>query len=561
MSKIEKIRKITEARAKERAAKFQEAASEAASEIPQTRDDIRKAVEAKRQKLLKKFGEKPPSGGGSGKVDSKFIEECLNANELGDGILYAMLHEGKYIYNKSSKEWLRWAGHHWEIDVMDSALAAVENVCNEYLKEALNIVQKIASTSKSDEAEAKQRISQLEKTQKRIYKRVYSLRADARRNSCLKFAHSNSVKPLAIKGNELDQDPWLLPCANGVVDLKTGELRPGRPQDYMLKASPIKWKGINQLAPTWEQALFEIFDGDESIIKYLQRLLGYAVTGLTREHVFPILHGKGRNGKSTIVDAICHVLGPLAGPIPAEMLLDQGKVRSSAGPSPDIADLQGLRIAFASETDRGRRFSLSRVKWLVGGDMLVARLPHDKRPVRFRPTHTLFLLTNNLPSVNSGDFAFWQRVHCVPFKMAFVDRTPQKDNERRADKLLPEKLQAEASGILAWLVRGCIEWQERGLDPPEVIRKKTEEYRDDEDLLGQWIEECCHLDAEAETPAKELYESFRTWWEEQVSEKHIPSPKKFGQLMAERVERKKSDRIFYKGIRLLKTWEHGRKDT
>ena len=377
--KIERIRQAVEARAKERATKLEQ--------------------EAKVDKDKGSGGgsSKGPGGFGTDKVDSNLIEECLNANELGDGILYSVLNEGKYVYNKSSREWLRWTGHHWELDVMESSLAAVEDVCRAYLREAVNIVQKIAKASEGGDQDAKQQIAQLEKTQKWIYKRVYSLRADTRRNSCLKFAHSNPVKSLSIKGDELDQNPWLLACKNGVIDLRTGELRPGRPEDYLLKAAPTEWKGINGPAPTWEQALFEIFDGDESIIKYLQRLFGYAITGLTREHVFPILYGKGRNGKGTIVEAICHVLGPLAGSIQSEMLLDQGRVRSSAGPSPDVMALRGLRLAFASETDEGRRFSTARVKWLVGGDTLVGRLPHDKHEIRFRPTHTLFLLQTICP--------------------------------------------------------------------------------------------------------------------------------------------------------------------
>ncbi|MFC1799116.1 phage/plasmid primase, P4 family [Thermodesulfobacteriota bacterium] len=509
--------------------------------------NIQKMVEARRAESAKAIDPPEPEK----ELASTFIRECLDANELGDGLIYAQLHDGQLIYNKSAAEWLAWAGHHWDRDIMEKALASAEFVAGEYLKEARRLVDQIGSLNGTN----KDLVKSLESKQKQIYKRVFRIRTEAGRSNCLKFARTNPEHQLAAKGDEFDQNPFLLGCENGVIDLKNGELRPGRPDDFVLKASPVEWKGIDEPAPAWETALKEIFQDDQNLIEYVGRLFGYALTGMTTENILPIFWGQGRNGKTTIIETVSAVLGPLAAPIQSEMLLDQGRAKSSAGPSPDIMSLRGLRMAIAAETDQGRRFSTSKVKWLSGSDTLTGRYPHDKHPTEFNPTHTLFLLTNNKPAAPAHDFAFWERVHLVPFNLSFVERQPQAENERPADKNLKFKLTEEKFGILAWLVRGCLAWQEKGLNPPAIVREATQEYQRDEDLLADFIEECCYVDKKAEATAKNLYDRFSEWWEENIS-KRVPSQRKFGLLMtAKNFEKKKSPNFVYFGIGLISSFE------
>lgn len=489
---------------------------------------------------------------------SKFITDCLYANELGDGILFAHLHKGKFICNKSSGEWLRWDEHHWVLDVEDMARAGVEDVAQSYIREAFNLVGKIDWAIKG---EKKDLAAKYKERQKLIYKRVSRLRSNRGRSNTMDFGKTNPTNPLQVLGDVFDQQPWLLPCTSGVVNLRTGELRPGRQNDYLIKCAPTEWRGINAPAPVWEQFLSEIFFDDakeedaelthgQEMIGYIQRLFGYAITGLTIEHVLPIFWGRGRNGKGTLIESINSVLGPLSGPVPAEMLLAQPQNKSASAPSPEVMALRGQRIAFASETDENRAFSPSRIKWFSGGDTLTARAPHDRYQTTFRPTHLLILMTNNKPHTPADDFALWERIHLVPFSWAFVDRDPAAPNERRADKYLLEKLKQEASGILAWMVRGCIAWQEHGLMPPAAVRAATEEYRMDEDPLAGWMEECCHLAPDARANATYLYESFKTWWEDHVSKK-VPSHKTFGKWMKVRFHSEKHGVYMYYGIRLL----------
>ena len=297
-------------------------------------------------------------------------------------------------------------------------------------------------------------------------------------------------RSLGITGNEWDQHPWFLACPNGIVDLQTGKLRPGRQEDFVKTACPTPWRDFEARAPAWESFLADIFQADHELIDYVQRLLGYSITGLSTEHIFPILWGGGRNGKGTLLEALAHLLGPLAGPVKAEMLLEQGRTRSSAAPDSDIMGLRGRRLAWASETDEGRRLNAGRLKWFCGGDILCGCAPFGKREVQFKPTHTLFLLTNHKPKADPCDYALWARIHLIPFILSFVDE-PRQENERKRDPYLAERLHAEASGILAWLVRGCLAWQREGLKPPDMVRAATEEYREGEDDIARFISECC----------------------------------------------------------------------
>ena len=488
-------------------------------------------------------GKHPVSDEDNDPAPAQFVTECLYANELGDGMLYAALKKGQYVFNKSTDEWLRWAGHHWEIDEMGRAVADVEDVCRRYLDEAQRLVDEIAVSDK-------ERAAALTDRQKHIYKRVTRLRSQRGRANCLHFAATNPINALEVSGDDLDKQTMALSGTNGVIDLRTGDLRPGRPDDYILKASPVEYTGVDTPAPLWEKTLLEIFNGDQELVDFLGRIIGYAITGKCTLAKLPILWGKGRNGKGLIVETDSRVLGPLAGPIPTEMLLDQGRARSSSGPSPDIMALQGMLLVFGSESDEGRRFSPSKVKWLSGGDTLVGRAPHDKRQTSFEPKHTLIMLTNAKPHAPADDFAFWERVLLIPFTRSFVDREPAADDEVRADQDLPEKLKAEYPGILAWMVRGCLAWQQRGLDPPAVVREATAKYRREEDLMADFLEECCVQDKYAECKAAQLYGAFKTWWEENVSNKPL-SQKKFGKIMRKRFKREKHGTYIYYGVGLL----------
>lgn len=498
-------------------------------------------------------GRTPETGNG---VTPKLLRDCMSADELGDGILFATLHRDRYLHNSNAQEWLTWGGHAWARDVHQSVLGAAETVVDCLLDATVEVSKEIADASKGGDD---QKAGRLKAYRARLYERVQRLRTDKGRTTAVKMARTNPHQSLVVMEEEMNTNPWLLACKNGVIDLESGRFRDGVPADRISMAAPTEWRGLEEPATRWEQFLREVFDNDEELIAYLHRLFGMAIIGKVNEHIFPVLWGIGRNGKGTLVETFAHVLGPLAGSIQAEMLLSTKHPRSSAGPSPDIMGLKGLRLAFASETDEGQHFSPAKVKLFTGGDTLVGRHPHDKYDVRFRPSHTLILLTNHRPRVSPDDFAFWERLHLVPFKLSFVNRDPVADHERRADPQLDKLIKAEAPGILAWLVRGCLIYQRDGLNPPEAVTKATRVYQRGEDLLADFLELHCDLDKTYECQATAAYHRFNDWYKENIDEGEGGkgmSQKRFGYLFGRKFEKVKRQGgvYFYSGVRLKPVW-------
>jgi putative DNA primase/helicase len=511
-----------------------------------TVDDIRKQVEDRVAQEASSIvpTDEPP------KVTRKLIGDCLFSNALGDGILYSTIFRDQFVFRSNTQEWFEWTGHCWKRDTMYRSLAAVEQVAEHYLAEynrlGAELGEKVATGLELESPAA----GRLKRQQANLLKRVSQLRDDKRRTACLKFAHT-ICNPLAIKGEEFDNKPMLFPCANGVIDLERGRLNPGKPDDFLSLASPIEFTGIDTPAPLWEKSLLEIFNGNEPLVSYLQRLFGYAITGLVNEKVFPVLYGRtGWNGRSLIIETISHVMGELAGSIPSEMLLSQKFSKSSSGPSPDIMSLKGIRMAFASEIDEGQRFSASKIKWLTGKDEIVGRSPHDKYPTRFAPTHKLFLMTNTQPSAPPNDLAFWERLHLIPFMISFVKREPRESHERRAILDLDRQVIKESSGILSWLVRGCLLWQRDGLNPPVDVTEATESYRRNEDLLADFIDECVDRYPGTKEFSSALYARFVEWFHSNVG-KNEPTPAWLGKQLSQKFEKGKfNGLVVYFGLTL-----------
>jgi putative DNA primase/helicase len=230
------------------------------------------------------------------------------------------------------------------------------------------------------------------------------------------------------------------------------------------------------------------------------------------------------------------------------MLLAHKFTKHSGGPTSDIMYLRGKLLVWSSETEEGRHLSTSRLKWLTGGDTLTGRVTHGKRQVKFRPTHTLFLLTNHKPHAPANDFALWSRIILIPFTQAFIDE-PTRENEHKADPGLLDKLKGEASGILAWLVSGCLEYQKTGLKPSETVKKATEAYRKDEDLVNLFLNEKCEFAPHYRVKSGELYAAYRTW--AQTNGVEVLNLTRFGKDMKNRFDSVKDGHKYYLGVKLL----------
>ena len=449
-----------------------------------------------------------------------FVLDCLSREEEGDAHLYAHLFRDKCLYDHTEGSWYEWHGHFWERDAcMHALLLASGPLAAVYLEASAALSEHAAQEARKidptlhdeDTDQLRERYSKLKAQTVALIDRARALRRLYRAQAVLTYAQAL----LTITASEWDTNPWLLGTKEGVLDLRSGTLHPGQPRDHLRTVIPTIWHGLDEPAPRFEQFLREIFaDRPEAeradLVAFLQRALGYGITGHVSEHIFLMLYGEeGRNGKDTLMTILHHVLGAAAGAVSNDVIIATGKLTAPGAAKPHLCSLQGKRLAWASETDRGARFDVGQVKFLTGGGAIPARqlYGHD---YAFVPSHLLVLLTNHKPHADARDAAFWDRLCLVTFNLRFVDH-PVQPIERQRDTRLSRVLEAEASGILAWLVRGCLAWQQSGLQVPAAVRQAQQAYREEEDTLGQFLDECCAATPGACVKAGLLYERYKTW--------------------------------------------------
>lgn len=472
------------------------------------------------------------------------IWNCLQDNEKGDAKLFVNLFRDKYIYDHTEKQWYYWNDHYWRADIINQVTSSIESIIEIYKEEVRRQNWELSKCKKSgDDA----RIESTEKKIKAYQKRIESLNTLKRSEAVIRQAGMGK-NGLSTPGDTWDILPFLFCCKNGVIDLQTGEFFPGQ-QDQMLKtASPTKWEGVDEDCPAFNKFMLDIFNGDTEIVNYMQKLLGYCITGDQSNHIVPIFWGIGRNGKSTLLEVMKHVLGDFSGPIEAETLLHQRFGKTSGSASSDIMVLRGKRLVWASETDEGRSVSASKIKLLSGGDAITGRELYQSN-VTFPATHHAVLMTNHKPHAPADDYALWNRVRLIPFLVSFVNK-PTKEFEKQADPELPKKLKTEASGILAWLVKGYIRFQIEGFKTPRSIMVATNDYQKEEDSLGLFIDERTYQNAAAEIQASKLYSGYSTW---SLDNGIKPmSGTKFGREMKKKyIAVRYSNAVFYKGVDLI----------
>jgi putative DNA primase/helicase len=302
---------------------------------------------------------------------------------------------------------------------------------------------------------------------------------------------------IAITADQLDTDPWLLNVQNGTVDLRTGQLKPHNRNDLISKLAPVDFDPSAE-SPAWEAFQYQISGGDADLIRFKQRAYGYALTGDVSEQKLFVLHGDGANGKSTEANAVGGVMGDYFMQAPSDLLLQ----KYGGGASPEVAALKGARLVVSAETDEGRHMAESRVKSLTGGDRITARFLYQGH-FSFDPTHKLFLVTNHKPEVRGGDTGIWRRILLVPYDVQIP--------EDQQDKRLPEKLRAEAPGVLNWLIAGCLGWQRDGLGVPPAVEAATAEYRQSMDPLQGFFDDCVTFGSDQWEENGELWDCYLGW--------------------------------------------------
>jgi len=401
---------------------------------------------------------------------------AINLTDLGNGRRLVRLHGGDLRYCHKWGRWLVWDGQRWAIDETGAIQRRARDVVRTIYNEA--------ASAATDEV------------RKGIARWAMSSEARHRLVSMVEMARDEEGIP--VQPAELDRDPWLLNVANGTLDLRSGELQPHHRDDLLTKMLAVHFDPA-ATCPMWITFLREVLPNPD-LRAFLARAVGYSLTGITNEQCLFFAHGGGRNGKSTFIETLRLLLSDYAQKMPSESLMI-GR-RNPGGATPDVARLPGARLVVAAELEEGRRLAESLVKDLTGNDHMTARFLRQEY-FEFTPTFKLFLVGNHRPGIKGTDEAIWRRIHLIPFEV-----TIPKD---QVDRDLPHKLAQELPGILAWAVRGCLDWQQDGLQVPKLVEDATGQYRHDQDEIGRFLDECCVLGDNTTATKGALYDEYVRW--------------------------------------------------
>jgi putative DNA primase/helicase len=351
----------------------------------------------------------------------------------------------------------------------------------------------------------------------------HAIRSDAahKYNAMVDLARSEPNIP--VQADELDKDPMLLNVENGTIDLTTGKIMSHTRRNLITKLAPVEYDP-QAVCPFWLHSLNLYMDGDEDLIRFLQRAIGYSITGLIQDQVLLICYGSGANGKSAFLETILGMLGDYAKPSEPDLLIKRRHDNHPTG----IADLMGRRFVSTTEIGEGVRLNEPLVKRLTGSDTLTARFMRQDY-FDFEPTHKLWIGVNHKPIIRGTDTGIWRRIRLIPFNVNLEERLAA---DVRPISVVLSELRTEWPGILNWAIQGCLEWQRDGLGMPSPVADATKEYQADMDIVGRFIEECCILGDEYQASAKDLYQKYKFWCED--NGEYAISKKVFGGKLGEK---------------------------
>lgn len=452
-----------------------------------------------------------------GAKDPEYAEE--NLTDLGNARRFVTMHHERLraVLSKKHNPWFVWQGTHWEPDRTGESMRLAKQTVRTIHLEAERITDEDKRGAfqqhafKSEGAERIRAIVDLAKTEPEI----------------------------SIREDQLDRDSWLFNVQNGTLDLSTGRLLKHKKTDYITKLSPVEFQR-DAHAPRWMQFLDDIFAGDAALIGFIQRALGYTLTGDIREHCLFFCYGQGRNGKSTFLETIRELLADYS--LQADFATFQST--RNDGPRHDLARMRGARMVSAIEARGDRSFDETVLKQMTGGDTVTARNLYESS-FEFKPQFKLWLAANHLPLVREQTEAFWSRILMVPFTVIIPAHKRKKNLAKQLIKELP--------GILNWILEGCAEWRRHGLMAPDTVRKAISEYKEEYDVLSEFFKERCRLDFNEWTTRSALYQSFSDWWMETRGRNPL-SHTVFNRMLSERTDirpRKREGHRGWRGIGIL----------
>ena len=431
---------------------------------------------------------------------------------FGENVRYCYTEKKWYYYNT-----LKWCTDN---------VGAAERMADRAVK-AMNAEAKVYAQADADEGT---------EMQKAFEKHVRQSRSNKSKKSLL----AESQHHVPILPSQMDRYRMALNTPAGVINLKTGEVSAHKPAYYLTKITSVDFSSTAD-CPLWLRFLDDIFGGDKDLIRYVQKAVGYSLTGSTAEQCAFFLYGTGKNGKSTFLDVLRGVFGDYAANIQPETIMV--KPSSSSAINSDIARLKGARLVTSVEPNEGVRINEGLLKQLTGDDAVTARKLYSEE-FEFKPEFKLWMATNHKPVIRGTDTGIWRRIHMIPFTVAIPDD--------KVDKRLPHKLKAEMTAIFKWCIDGCLLWQKEGLTMPRAVLDIVREYRREMDVISSFVVDEC--DERGAVAAKTLYAAYCKWAER--NNEYCMSNTKFGAELAKRYEKVRTNKgVYYNGISLVSDLE------
>ena len=407
----------------------------------------------------------------------EYVKGAAQYTDMTNTEYFLKIYGERVRYCKQWKKFLVWNGKQWLIDENGD----VETLVNRLIRS----MYKIAPTIKD--------------IQRRIDFESHIKKSESLRRRKALIESLSMDEHIKTPPETFDQNPYAFNCKNGTMYLDRGEFKPHKPGDYSTKCSNFIYD-IKATCPTWEKFLLQIMNQDKELIRYVQKVMGYSMTSMTSEQCMFILWGAGANGKSTFLNTLSNLMGDYAEHTQAETFMK----KQNESINNDVARLRAVRFVSTSETEQGKRLSESLVKQVTGDDNMTARFLYGEF-FSFKPTFKIFMATNHKPQIKGNDFGIWRRIRLIPFTVTIP--------EEQRDKDLQQKLEAENAGIFNWMMQGYLAWKHEGLSTPETVKNATDEYRADMDVVGQFVKDCCFVDASEKTRVsnKMLYEAYVAW--------------------------------------------------
>jgi poxvirus D5 protein-like len=417
-----------------------------------------------------------------------YMDKYYPYDDTGNADRFTDIFKDRVLYSYTNKGWYIYDGKRWLFDTLGRI--------NDYFEQSIEVMKKQGMTTN---------IPMLEnKTSEDYQKRLKAIRTAYEKH--LTYSRSNrgtvagvkqSMHKNSVDISEFDGNDMLINLENSVYDMVSGINIPHDATLKFTKKANVSYDESKK-CPRWEQFLREIFNDDEDLIKWIQKALGYSLTGKTSEQVMFILNGNGRNGKSVFLDVVSHIFGDYRTNIQPDSLM----VKNSQGANSDIARLKGARFVTTVESNDGMRFNEGLVKQLTGGDTVTARFLHANE-FEFTPKFKVWMATNHRPIIRGTDKGIWRRIRLIPFEREFT--------EEEVDLDLTSKLLAESDGILQWMLKGLEMWQKERLGMCEKILMANKEYRQEMDVVSTFIEECVNNSLGKEVKAAELYQHYKNY--------------------------------------------------